>query len=121
PFLPDASLAARAPFLIGYIGTIGPQDGVDYLIRAIRYMAFAMGRKDFLAVIIGDGDAYSDVRALVKALQVEPFVLFTGRLAETEARQILSTVHVCVQPDPLNPLNDKSTMNKLMEYMALAK
>jgi glycosyltransferase involved in cell wall biosynthesis len=121
PLPPEPLLAAKAPFLLGYIGTIGPQDGVDYLIRAIRHMVFSIGRMDFLAVIIGDGDAHADVLQLAKDLDVEQFVLFTGRLDESEARKILSTVHVCIQPDPMSPLNDKSTMNKLMEYMALGK
>lgn len=117
----DSELARRATYLIGYIGTIGPQDGVDYWLRAIREMVFSMGRRDFLAVIIGDGDALHSVKALAADLQIEPYVLFTGRLGEFEARKHLSAVHVCVQPDPLSPLNDKSTMNKLMEYMALGK
>jgi glycosyltransferase involved in cell wall biosynthesis len=121
PLPPDPSLAAKAPFLLGYIGTIGPQDGVDYLVRAVHHMVFEIGRKDFIAVIIGDGDAHADVQQLARDLDVERYVMFTGRLAEPEARKLLSTVHVCVQPDPMSPLNDKSTMNKLMEYMALGK
>ena len=84
-------------------------------------MVFTLGRSDFLAVIVGSGDALLEVQALAKDLQIEPYVLFTGRLSELESRKYLSAVHVCVQPDPLSPLNDKSTMNKLMEYMALGK
>jgi glycosyltransferase involved in cell wall biosynthesis len=94
---------------------------VDYWLRAIREMVFTLGRRDFLAIIIGSGDALSSVQALAKELQVEAHVLFTGRLSELESRKYLSAVNVCVQPDPLSPLNDKSTMNKLMEYMALGK
>jgi glycosyltransferase involved in cell wall biosynthesis len=118
---PDPDLVLKAKYLIGYIGTIGPQDGVDYWLRAIREMVFTLGRRDFLAIIIGSGDALSSVQALAKELQVEAHVLFTGRLSELESRKYLSAVNVCVQPDPLSPLNDKSTMNKLMEYMALGK
>jgi glycosyltransferase involved in cell wall biosynthesis len=118
---PDPDLARRAKYLIGYIGTIGPQDGVDYWLRAIHEMVFTLERRDFLAIIIGSGDALSGVQALAKELQIEDYVLFTGRLSELEARKYLSVVNVCVQPDPLSPLNDKSTMNKLMEYMALGK
>jgi glycosyltransferase involved in cell wall biosynthesis len=118
---PDPDLSRRANYLIGYIGTIGPQDGVDYWLRAIREMVFTKGRRDFLAIIIGDGDALPSVQALTKELQIEDYVLFTGRLSELESRKYLSAVNLCVQPDPLSPLNDKSTMNKLMEYMALGK
>lgn len=118
---PDPDLVLKAKYLIGYIGTIGPQDGVDYWLRAIREMVFTLGRRDFLAIIIGSGDALFSVQALAKELQIEAHVLFTGRLSELESRKYLSAVNVCVQPDPLSPLNDKSTMNKLMEYMALGK
>lgn len=121
PVDPDPALTRRARYLIGYIGTIGPQDGLDYWLRAIHKIVFSLGRRDFLAVIIGDGDALDSVKALAAELSIEPYVLFTGRLSEFEARKYLSAVHVCVQPDPLSPLNDKSTMNKLMEYMALGK
>jgi len=121
PLEPDPELVRRANFLIGYIGTIGPQDGVDYWLRAIREMVFTLGRRDFLAIIIGSGDALAGVKELARELDIEAYVLFTGRLSELESRKYLSAVDVCVQPDPLSPLNDKSTMNKLMEYMALGK
>ena len=118
---PDPKLVDRATHLVGYIGTIGPQDGVDYWIRAIREMVFTLNRRDFLAVIIGSGDALPAVQTLTKELKIEEYVYFTGRLSEIESRKCLSAVNVCVQPDPLSPLNDKSTMNKMMEYMALGK
>lgn len=117
----DPALAARAPHLAGYIGTMGPQDGVDYWLRAIREMVYTLGRKDFLAVIIGSGDAAPSLHALAKTLQIEPYVWFTGRIPDHEARTYLSTVEVCIHPDPLSPLNNHSTMNKMMEYMALGK
>jgi glycosyltransferase involved in cell wall biosynthesis len=121
PVEPDPDLAKRANYLVGYIGTMGPQDGIDYWLRAIREMVFTLDRRDFLAVIIGSGDALTSLEALVKELQIEPYVWFTGRISDLEARTYLSTVNVCVHPDPSNPLNDKSTMNKMMEYMALGK
>jgi len=121
PLEPVPDLIGRAKYLIGYIGTIGPQDGVDYWMRAIREMVFTLGRRDFLAIVIGSGDALAGVQALARELEIEDYVLFTGRLSELESRKHLSAVNVCVQPDPLSPLNDKSTMNKLMEYMALGK
>jgi glycosyltransferase involved in cell wall biosynthesis len=121
PLEPVPDLIGRAKYLIGYIGTIGPQDGVDYWMRAIREMVFTLGRRDFLAIVIGSGDALAGVQALARELEIEDYVLFTGRLSELKSRKHLSAVNVCVQPDPLSPLNDKSTMNKLMEYMALGK
>jgi glycosyltransferase involved in cell wall biosynthesis len=121
PVEPDPDIVRRAKYLIGYVGTIGPQDGLDYLVRAVHELVFTLGRRDFLAVIIGNGDALAGVQDLARQLKVEEYVWFTGRLPEGEARKCLSAVHVCVQPDPRSPLNDKSTMNKLMEYMALGK
>ena len=121
PLEPAAETAGRARHLIGYIGTIGPQDGLDYWLRAIRHMVFEMQRRDILAVVIGDGDALDGIKAQAKALQIEGFLHFTGRLGEIDCRRHLSATTVCVQPDPSSPLNDKSTMNKLMEYMALGK
>lgn len=61
------------------------------------------------------------VQALAKDLQIDSYVWFTGRLSELKVRKYLSAVNVCVQPDPLSPLNNKSTMIKMMEYMALGK
>jgi glycosyltransferase involved in cell wall biosynthesis len=121
PMPPIPELRRSARYLIGYVGTIGPQDGLDYWMRAIREIRFTLKRSDFVAVVIGDGDALPSVRALSETLGIASHVLFTGRLPESDARRLLSSVDVCVQPDPLNPLNDKSTMNKLMEYMALGK
>ena len=121
PLDPDPALMQRAKHLVGYIGTMGPQDGVDYWLRSVREIVVTLGRTDFLAVIIGSGDAAPSLHALAKELGIERHVWFTGRISDVDARTYLSTVAVCVQPDPLSPLNDKSTMNKVMEYMALGK
>jgi glycosyltransferase involved in cell wall biosynthesis len=121
PIEPDTRVLERATHRIGYVGTIGPQDGLDCWLRAVHHLVFTFGRRDFLAVIIGDGDALPDARRLAIELQVDEYVWFTGRLPELDVRKLLSAVDVCVQPDPSSPLNDRSTMNKLMEYMALGK
>lgn len=119
---PDPALQARARHLVGYIGMMGPQDGVDHWLRAVREIVHTFQRRDFLTVIIGDGDALPGLRVLARELDIERHVWFTGLIQdEKRVRTLLSTVAVCVQPDPLSPLNDKSTMNKVMEYMALGK
>jgi len=118
---PDPVLRARAAVLVGYIGTMGPQDGVDYWLRALKVLTDKLGRRDILAVVIGNGDAMPTLRQLARELDIERYVHFTGRIPDAEVKSILSTVDVCVQPDPLGPLNDCSTMNKVMEYMAFGK
>lgn len=117
----DAEIAQRAQFIIGYLGTMGPQDGVDYWLRAIYELVYTLGRRNFLAIIIGGGDAVPALHALTKELTIEPYVLFTGRIPDADMLRYLSTTQICVHPDPLNPLNNGSTMNKMMEYMALGK
>lgn len=119
--IPNVALAKRAPFIIGYIGTMGPQDGVDYWLRAIRELVHTFGRSDFLAVLVGDGDAAPELKLLAQRLAIEDRVLFTGRIPDAQAWAALSAAAVCVHPDPSSPLNDRSTMNKMMEYMALGK
>ena len=121
PLPPPEGLAAEPRHIIGYVGTIGPQDGVDCWLRAIKHLLTTFQRTDFLAVIIGDGDAMPALRILARDLEIEDHVMFTGRLPEAEARRHLSASALCVQPDPSGPLNDHCTMNKLMEYMALEK
>jgi glycosyltransferase involved in cell wall biosynthesis len=121
PMTPDPALAARARYIVGYVGTIGRQDGLDYLVKAMSHLVKMQGRADVLAVIVGDGDELPVIRALSTQLGLDDNILFTGRLDEARTRQTLSAATVCVQPDPSGQLNDHSTMNKMMEYMALGK
>jgi glycosyltransferase involved in cell wall biosynthesis len=62
-----------------------------------------------------------DLRALTEELGLGEFVTFTGRAPDETLFEILSTADVCVNPDRVNAMNDKSTMNKILEYMALGK
>jgi len=118
---PGPRLQGRAAFLVGYVGTIGPQDGLDRWVAAVSDLVRTLGRTDFLAVVIGDGDALADMRSMIERLDLGKYFHFTGRLNEERVREVLSSVHICVQPDPSSPLNDRSTMAKTMEYMALGK
>lgn len=104
-------------YLVVYIGIMGIQDGVDYLIRSIDHFVNTLKRKDTLFVLIGKGDDFENLKRMVKELKIEKFVKFTGRISDEEALKYLSTADVAASPDPKNPLNDLSTMNKVMEYM----
>lgn len=102
-----------------YLGVMGPQDGVDYALRAIRH-AVDLGLTDTSFAFIGYGDSYDDLLALNRDLGLDEYVYFTGRIADEELRQYLSTADFGIAPDPKNPLNDVSTMNKIIEYMAMS-
>lgn len=118
---PDPSLRRGKPYLGAYLGVMGPQDGVDYALRAIAHLHNVIGRDDIHFVFMGGGDAFDDMVALAKELNLDDIVEFTGRVPDEFVQVCLSTADVCLSPDPLNPLNDVSTMNKVVEYMAMAR
>ncbi|MEV0065442.1 glycosyltransferase family 4 protein [Amycolatopsis sp. NPDC050768] len=117
----EPELKRGKPHLLCYLGVMGPQDGVDYALRALASLRDEIGRDDWHAVFVGAGDAFDDVVALSKELGLENQVEFTGRVSDADLLRYLSAADVCLSPDPLNPLNDVSTMNKIMEYMAMSK
>jgi glycosyltransferase involved in cell wall biosynthesis len=107
-------------YLVSYLGVMAPQDGVDYLLRSIRIIK-DRGRDDICYTLIGSGDSFQDLVRMTKDLDLEAEVEFTGRIPDEDVERILSSSDVCVGPDPKNPLNDVSTMNKILEYMAVGK
>ena len=104
--------------LAAYIGVMGPQDGVDIIVRAADVVIHKFGRHDIAFTLIGKGDCFDDLVALRDELGLAGHVEFTGRAPDDLVARILSTADVGLSPDPKNPLNDLSTMNKTMEYMA---
>jgi glycosyltransferase involved in cell wall biosynthesis len=100
---------------------MGFQDGVDYLLRALRHLVDDLERTDFYCVIIGKGDAWDSLKALATDLGLDEYVWFTGRVSDADLLRYLSTADICADPDPSNPFNDRSTMIKMTEYMALGK
>jgi glycosyltransferase involved in cell wall biosynthesis len=105
-------------FLAAYIGVMGPQDGVDIVVRAADIVVHELGRDDIAFTLIGSGDCFDDLMAMRDELGLAGHVEFTGRAPDELVAQIMSTADVGLSPDPKNPLNDVSTMNKTMEYMA---
>ena len=103
-----------------YLGVMGPQDGVDIVVQMADYVVHRLGRSDISFTLIGSGDCFEDLVGLSSRLNVADFVTFTGRISDAEVSEILSTADVGISPDPMNPLNDVSTMNKTMEYMTFA-
>jgi glycosyltransferase involved in cell wall biosynthesis len=84
-------------------------------------LVFEMKRTDTQFVIVGGGSSLDEVKRYAAQIGVSEFVTFTGRVPDQELVEVLCTADVCVNPDVANEMNDKSTMNKIMEYMALGK
>ena len=108
-------------FLVGYVGVIGKQEGIDLLLESIKHIRERRNRDDIQFVIVGSGPELENVKKLAMAFDLDELVTFTGRVDDATLFTILSTADVCVNPDRPNAMNDKSTMNKIMEYMALGK
>ena len=106
--------------MVGYVGTMSDQDGLDILIQVAVHLKM-MGRHDIHFTCVGGGPALNDLRKMVKEKDVEDMVDFTGRIPDQQLLEILSTADVCVNPDKPCEMNDISTMIKIMEYMALGK
>ena len=100
---------------------MGFHDGVDYLLRALQYLVYGLGRSDFFSVLVGAGDALPGLRSLTEQLGLADYVLFTGWVEHTEFARYLSAADICIAPEPSNSYNDRSTTIKMMDYMALGK
>jgi glycosyltransferase involved in cell wall biosynthesis len=107
-------------YLAAYIGVMGPQDGVDIVVKAADIVVRELGRTDIAFTLIGSGDCFEELVKLRDELNLQGHVEFTGRAPDDLVQDILSTADAGLSPDPKNPLNDVSTMNKTMEYMAFS-
>jgi glycosyltransferase involved in cell wall biosynthesis len=117
PAAADEALRAGRRHLIGYLGIMGPQDGVDHALRALGWLK---GRRaDWQAILIGEGESLPAMRALAAELGIAEHVTFAGWRFDDDIRTMLSTCDVCLAPDPPSPLNDVSTMIKIPEYLAM--
>jgi glycosyltransferase involved in cell wall biosynthesis len=119
--LPQPELKEGKPLLVVYLGVMGPQEGLDLLLDSIQHIVKQEKRDDTLFVLIGAGTELMRLKARAAQKDLESFIRFTGRIPDEKLAAYLSTADVCVAPDPKNPMNDKSTMNKIFEYMAHAR
>jgi glycosyltransferase involved in cell wall biosynthesis len=118
---PRPELRRGKAHLVGYVGVIGKQEGLDLLLEAVAYMRRTLHRDDVHFVIVGDGTELAAIVEQCRELALDDCVEFTGRIPDAALWEIISTAEVCVNPDRANDMNDKSTMNKILEYMALGK
>ena len=114
----DPSLKRGRRYLVAYLGVMGPQDGVDIVVRVADHIVHQLHRDDIAFTLMGRGDCFEELLALRSELGLEDVVEFTGRVPDATVAAVLSSADVGISPDPKNPLNDVSTMNKTMEYMA---
>ncbi len=120
PVAPDPSLKYGKPYLVGYVGTMSTQDGLDILLNVALYFK-NLGRHDVHFTCVGGGTGLTGLRKMTTQMGLDDQVNFTGRIPDDQLVAILSTADVCVNPDKPCEMNDISTMIKIMEYMALEK
>jgi len=118
---PVEALKRGRRHLVGYVGVMGRQEGIDLLLRAAKTIVHEHRRGDVHFGLVGGGTSLEEMKALARELGVADRVTFTGRVPDAELLAMLNTADVCVNPDVANEMNDKSTMNKIMEYMSLGK
>jgi len=120
PVTPKPNLKYGKPYLVGYVGTMSVQEGLDILLDVAQYIK-NRGRNDVHFTCVGGGPGLASLRAMVEEKALQDTVNFTGRVPEETLLNVLSTADVCVNPDKPCEMNDMSTMIKIMEYMALGK
>lgn len=116
---PDSQVRTCKKAVIGYVGIIGDQDGVDNIVRMTRDLLQKFQITDFTCVVVGDGPALPSVKSLAVELDVSQHITFTGYLSGKQLIDALSEFDIGVIPDPINPYNDKISMNKVFEYCAM--
>lgn len=123
-FLPgsgDPKWRKGAKTVMGYVGVIGQQEGMDLLAEAARHLVFDLGHRDVHFVIVGFGPELDLVQQDIADKGLSDYFTFTGALFGNDLLEVLNAIDIGVSPDPKNAMNDISTMNKVMEYMTLEK
>lgn len=120
PVAPKPELKYRKRFLVGYVGNMSIQEGLDILVNVAQYVKQS-GRRDVYFTCVGGGPGLPGLRQMVRDMNLEDTMNFTGRIPDQDLIDILSTADVCVNPDKPCEMNSISTMIKIMEYMALGK
>lgn len=115
---PVPELRRGRAHLAAYVGVMGPQDGVDVILAAADHIVHTLGRTDIAFELMGSGDCHEALVAERDARGLRDVVHLPGRVSDAYLADVLSTADVGLSPDPLNPLNDVSTMNKTMEYLS---
>ena len=116
----DPAVRMGAGTVLGWVGVIGQQEGLDLLVRAVDHLV-RRGITDLHVIIVGFGPHQAEVERDVAAHGLTDRFTFTGAQYGEDLLRILNSIDIGVSPDPKNAMNDISTMNKVMEYMTLEK
>ena len=116
---PVESIKRGYKYMVGYLGVIGQQEGIEYLLDAAKYIK--EHDNNVFWGIVGGGPHLKALKKQAHDMGLDDCVEFTGRASDQQMLEYLNTADVCVNSDKYNSMNDKSTMNKILEYMALAK
>ncbi|MCA9193638.1 MAG: glycosyltransferase family 4 protein [Planctomycetales bacterium] len=119
--VPNSTILESGKILIGYVGVIGIQDGVDHFVRAMHVLIHRMHRRDVHGVVVGNGAALNSLKVLAQQLELQDHISFVGKIPFVSVPTYIAAFDVCVTPDPSNSYNDSCTTIKTMEYMALGK
>lgn len=115
---PDDTLRRGARIVVGYVGIIGDQDGLDHLVHCARHLYTDYGMRDICFLVVGDGPALESVRELARSEGVDHIISFLGYRSGADLATAISTFDIGLIPDPVNDYNDKISMNKVFEYAA---
>jgi glycosyltransferase involved in cell wall biosynthesis len=106
-------------YLVGYVGVVGEQEGLDLLLASVKHIVSL--RQDIQFGIVGSGTELENLKKLTTQLELTAYINYYGRVDDETMVEVLNTADVCINPDRPTVMNDLSTMNKIMEYMALKK
>ncbi len=120
-FIADHLVTCNSCTTILYVGDMGFHDGVEHLLHSVQHLKNDIGRTDFKCILVGSGDAWKNLKALSKSLQITEYLAFTGWIHHDEVSKYLQAADICVAPEPANNYNSRSTVIKIMEYMASEK
>lgn len=118
---PSPAIKKGKKYMVGYVGVIGQQEGVHYILETADYIRNTLKRDDIFWGIVGGGTHLQELKELCESKGLSDIVEFTGRVSDEKMLEYLNTADICVNSDVFNQMNDKSTMNKILEYMALGK
>lgn len=121
PVAPNPDWRNGRRYMVGYVGVMGDQEGIDLLLGSVAYLVEVRKRDDIQFVLVGGGSSLEKLKKMADTMAISPYLTFTGRAPDPVLFEVLSTADICVNPDRVNEMNDKSTMNKILEYMAFSK